>query len=101
MDKKLMRQVFIGQLENLVYEKQLDPQTMVKIIESFDSVVRDRESGITDVLTNKIRNWENTMDGDDKSLYTLGLRHAIDAIKGLEPTNFKEYKPIEEEDFRS
>jgi len=101
MDKKLMRQFFIGQLENLVYEKQLDPQTMVKIIESFDSVVRDRESGITDVLTNKIRNWENTMDGDDKSLYTLGLRHAIDAIKGLEPTNFKEYKPIEEEDFRS
>jgi hypothetical protein len=74
---------------------------MVKIIESFDSVVRDRESGITDVLTNKIRNWESTMEGDDKSLYTLGLRHAIDAIKGLEPTNFKEYKPIEEEDFRS
>ena len=101
MDKKLMRQAFIGQLENLVYEKQLDPQTMVKIIGSFDSVVRDRESGITDVLTNKIRNWESTMEGDDKSLYTLGLRHAIDAIKGLEPTNFKEYKPIEEEDFRS
>ena len=101
MDKKLMRQAFIGQLENLVYEKQLDPQTMVKIIGSFDSVVRDRELGITDVLTNKIRNWESTMEGDDKSLYTLGLRHAIDAIKGLEPTNFKEYKPIEEEDFRS
>jgi hypothetical protein len=74
---------------------------MVKIIGSFDSVVRDRELGITDVLTNKIRNWESTMEGDDKSLYTLGLRHAIDAIKGLEPTNFKEYKPIEEEDFRS
>jgi hypothetical protein len=101
MDKKLMRQAFIGQLENLVYEKQLDPQTMVKIIGSFDSIVRDRELGITDVLTNKIRNWESTMEGDDKSLYTLGLRHAIDAIKGLEPTNFKEYKPIEEEDFRS
>jgi len=101
VDKKFMRQAFIGHLENLVYEKQLDPQTMVKIIGSFDSVVRDRESGITDVLTNKIRNWESTMEGDDKSLYTLGLRHAIDAIKGLEPTNFKEYKPIEEEDFRS
>jgi hypothetical protein len=101
MDKKLMRQAFIGQLENLVYEKQLDPQTMVKIIGSFDSIVRDRELGITDVLTNKIRNWESTMEGDDKSLYTLGLRHAIDAIRGLEPTNFKEYKPIEEEDFRS
>ncbi len=100
MDKKLMRQAFIGQLENLVYEKQLDPQTMVKIIGSFDSVVRDRELGITDVLTNKIRNWESTMEGDDKSLYTLGLRHAIDAIRGLEPTNFKEYKPVEEEDFR-
>jgi hypothetical protein len=101
MDNKLMRQAFIGHLENLVYEKQLDPQTMVKIIESFDSVVRDRELSITDVLTNKIRNWEDTMEGDDKSLYTLGLRHAIDAIRGLQPTNSKEYKPIDEEDFRS
>jgi hypothetical protein len=41
------------------------------------------------------------MDGDDKSLYTLGLRHGVDAIRGLAPTNSKEYKPIDEEDFRS
>ena len=95
MDNKLMRQAFIGHLENLVYEKQLDPQVGLKIIEAFDSVIRDRDAGVIETLTSKIRNWENTMDGDDKSLYTLGLRHAIDAIRGLQPTNSKEYKPID------
>ena len=101
MDNKLMRQAFIGHLEILVYEKQLDPQVGLKIIEAFDSVIRDRDAGVIETLTSKIRNWESTMDGDDKSLYTLGLRHGVDAIRGLAPTNSKEYKPIDEEDFRA
>ena len=36
------------------------------------------------------------MGDEDKSLYTLGIRHSIDAIKGV-PQN--EYQPIGE-DFR-
>ena len=73
----------------------------MKIIEVFDLVIRDRDAVIIETLANKIRNWENTMDGDDKSLYTLGLRHGIDAIRGLTPSNSREYKPIDEEDFRA
>jgi hypothetical protein len=40
------------------------------------------------------------MGEDDKSLYTLGIRQAVDVLRGDSPTHAKEYKPLDEEDFR-
>jgi hypothetical protein len=41
---------------------------------------------IVDTLKEKIASWENGMGEDDKSLYSLGLRRAVDLIEESDPT---------------
>jgi hypothetical protein len=37
-------------------------------------------------LQDKIVDWETGMGEEDRTLYSLGLRHAIDLISGFNPT---------------
>lgn len=93
---KDVRKVYVDHLQSMVYWKTIDASVVPELIKFLDEVFDTWEKSIIKELGQKVLAWEAAMGDDDKSLYTLGIRHSIDAIKGL-PQN--EYQPIGE-DFR-
>ena len=93
---KDVRKVYVDHLQSMVYWKTIDASVVPELIKFLDEVFDTWEKSIIKELGQKVLAWEAAMGDDDKSLYTLGIRHSIDAIKGV-PQN--EYQPIGE-DFR-
>lgn len=58
-----------------------NPYTQVTLRE-----IDDHLAQVTGVIRSIVDEWESMMGEDDKSLYSLGLRHAIDIIYGRSPT---------------
>jgi hypothetical protein len=44
--------------------------------------IADWQNGVDGKIHELIKDWENRMP-DDKTLYSLGLRHALDLVRGL------------------
>jgi hypothetical protein len=86
---------------SLVGSGQISPDLATEIYAFYKSALSRREEYLVDGLAEKITKWETTMGDEDRSLYTLGMRHAIDFIRGIEPTVAKDYKPIGSEDYRN
>lgn len=84
---------------SLVGSGQVGPDLATEIFLFCKKLLEERDEYIVNGLGEKVAKWESAMGDDDKSLYSLGIRHAIDFVKGIEPTNAKEYKPMGE-DFR-
>jgi hypothetical protein len=93
---KDVRKVYVDHLQSMVYWKTIDASVVPELLKFLDEVFDTWEKSIIKELGQKVLAWESAMGDDDKSLYTLGIRHSIDAIKGV-PKN--EYQPIGE-DFR-
>ena len=93
---KNVRKVYVDHLQSMVYWKTIDASVVPELLKFLDEVFDTWEKSIIKELGQKVLAWEAAMGDEDKSLYTLGIRHSIDAIKGL-PQN--EYQPIGE-DFR-
>jgi hypothetical protein len=93
---KDIKKVIADNLQSMVYWKKIDASVVPELIGFLDEVFETWEKSIIKELGQKVLAWEVAMGDEDKSLYTLGIRHSIDAIKGL-PQN--EYQPIGE-DFR-
>jgi hypothetical protein len=93
---KDVRKVYVDHLQSMVYWKTIDASVVPELIKFLDEVFDTWEKSIIKELGQKVLAWEAAMGDEDKSLYTLGIRHSIDAIKGV-PQN--EYQPIGE-DFR-
>ena len=97
MDKdRNFRKMYAEHLQSMVYSKTVDASAVPELIKFIDEAFTNWEKSLVDELGQKAKAWETAMGDDDKSLYTLGIRHSIDAIKGV-PKN--EYQPIGE-DFR-
>jgi hypothetical protein len=93
---KDIKKVVADNLQSMVYWKKIDASVVPELIGFLDEVFDTWEKSIIKELGQKVLAWEAAMGDEDKSLYTLGIRHSIDAIKGL-PQN--KYQPIGE-DFR-
>ena len=93
---KDIKKVVADHLQSMVYWKNIDASAVPELIGFLDEVFETWEKSIIKELGQNVLAWEAAMGDDDKSLYTLGIRHSIDAIKGL-PQN--EYQTIGE-DFR-
>jgi hypothetical protein len=93
---KDVRKVYVDHLQSMVYWKTIDASVVPELLKFLDEVFDTWEKSIIKELGQKVLAWEAAMGDDDKSLYTLGIRHSIDAIKGV-PEN--QYQPIGE-DFR-
>jgi hypothetical protein len=50
--------------------------------EYLDFALSEREEQIIELLESMIKDWESNLGEDDKTLYSLGLRRAIDKIVG-------------------
>jgi hypothetical protein len=80
---KDIKKVVADHLQSMVYWKNIDASVVPELIGFLDEVFETWEKSIIKELGQKVLAWEAAMGDDDKSLYTLGIRHSIDAIKGL------------------
>jgi len=99
-NKKDLESEFMAYTSSLVGSGQITPDLATELFTVFKRITADRETYLVGGLTEKVLKWESVMGDEDKSLYTLGVRHAIDFIRGIEPTNAKQYKPMDD-DFRT
>jgi len=93
---KDIRKVVVDHLQSMVYWKNINASVVPELVGFLDEVLISWEKSLVDELSQKALAWETAMGDEDKSLYTLGIRHSIDVIKGV-PEN--EYQPMGE-DFR-
>ena len=97
MNKKEFRGAIVEHLQGLAYENKITPETITSILAHLDTAIENQERYLVSTLSEKIQSWETAMGEDDKSLYTLGMRHAIDFIRGSEPQKASEYQPLDDD----
>jgi hypothetical protein len=96
-----VRSTIVSHLEGMMADGTIKPEGVIGLTKFLDEIIDGINKDTIEILSKKIRDWEETMGDDDKSLYTLGLRQAVDTLRGLFPKHAREYKPLDEEDFRS
>jgi hypothetical protein len=94
------RYTIVAHLEALMRDGSIKPEVVPSLIRFIDNATNEKNEDLIKTLVQKIQDWEDTMGEDDKSLYTLGIRQAVDVLRGDSPTHAKEYRPLDEEDFR-
>lgn len=63
-----------------------DKLTVEQIAEAVVTPVNTYVESIENQLTDLIKDWEEKMSDDDRTLYSLGLRRALDIVRGESPT---------------
>lgn len=94
------RYTIVSHLEALMRDGSIKPEVVPSLIKFLDDATSENNEKLIKALVEKIKDWEEAMGEDDKSLYTLGIRQAVDVLRGDSPAHAKEYKPLDEEDFR-
>ncbi len=97
MNKKEFRSTIVDNLQNLTYENRITPEVLVEILEHLDRVFEEREQTLVKALSEKISSWEAIVGDEDKSLYTLGIRHAIDIIRESDPKKPSDYQTLDKD----
>lgn len=82
-------------LQNMVLNQHIKPEVVVLMLPDIEEMIVGRDKLLVDSLAGLVKEWEEAMGPDDKSLYSLGLRKAIDIIRN------EEHKPLGEKDYRN
>lgn len=78
---------FQKQLAPMVAEDILTSQAAHMMTAMVGDLLMDYADSLTDQIAEKYREWESRIGDDDPTLYTLGLRHAVDVITENDPTS--------------
>jgi len=92
------KQMVADHLQKMVANGKLHPDVVPELVVFIDESIHDWKQLVVQSLEEKVVNWEASMEKNDYSLYTLGLRHAIDEILGVKKGT---YKPLGETDMRN
>lgn len=84
-NSEMLRDKIIGTMKLLADENQW-PIKFEMVERLIGSAVNDWYSDIDQQLVNMVKEWEEKMGEDDKTLYTLGVRRALDLVRGEERT---------------
>jgi hypothetical protein len=71
---------FQKKLSSSVSEDVLSSQVLHLLTQMVAETLTEYANLVAEKLEEKYRHWEDVMDGEDTSLYTLGLRHARDIL---------------------
>jgi hypothetical protein len=71
---------FQKQLAPMVAEEIISPTASTMITQMVGDLLLDFANDAASQIEERYREWELVMDENDKTLYTLGLRHAKDMI---------------------
>ncbi len=78
--------------------REISPEAFQKLKDLVDeneqTLILDRVKK----LEQMVKDWEESMGDDDKTLYTLGLRRAIDVLVDNDPDILKRLPILEKED---
>jgi hypothetical protein len=69
------------ELRQNVQRGEMTPEALMAVARVIDSNIDGWIQAKTDVLTEMVQEWEETMGSDDKSFYSLGIRRAIDVVQ--------------------
>lgn len=91
-----MKELLRERLLALASTKEMTPEQFQKIYGIVIEIVDEwREAKISEV-EQMVKDWETTMTSDDKTLYSLGLRRAIDVFR--EESALNQLPVLEQED---
>lgn len=91
-----MKELLRERLLALASTKEMTPEQFQKIYGIVIEIVDEwREAKISEV-EQMVKDWETTMTSDDKTLYSLGLRRAIDVFR--EESALDQLPVLEQED---
>lgn len=85
-------------INSMIASNELSVETTAKLMRHISSGISEGTSQLKRELEDKIHLWDSMYGGNDKSLYTLGLRHAVDMINGEVATDKNGFndKPYED-----
>jgi len=87
IDKNFQETIF-NALATLLAQNKFDTDTQLDIYLTIKRAVLDMQEAQVEKIKAKIEQWESMYEGADTSLYTLGLRHAIDILTNQTATDF-------------
>jgi len=94
MNRTELKQKIAEHLTGLIMDGSIKPDNVPDLISFIEQTITERETYLVAKLAELVEHWETSMGEEDKSLYTLGIRRAIDVVRETE------YKPINGEDHR-
>ncbi len=86
LDKTFQETVF-NTLATLLAQNRFDTDTQLDIYLAMKKAAMDLQESQIQKLKEKIEHWESMYGEADTSLYTLGLRHALDILTGETATD--------------
>ena len=82
-NEEMLKDKIIGTM-SLLADKNDWPIKFEMLEKLVSTAVHDWYSDIVQQLVSMIKEWEEKMGDDDKTLYTLGVRRALDIVRGEE-----------------
>jgi hypothetical protein len=79
LDKNFQETIF-NTLATLLAQNKFDTDTQLDIYLAMKKAALDMQESKADLIRAKIAEWDSMYGEADNSLYTLGLRHALDII---------------------
>lgn len=77
-----MKDLLRERLMALASTKEVTPEQFQKIFLIVSETVEEWKLEKIAELENMVREWESSMGADDKTFYSLGIRRAIDVVRG-------------------
>jgi hypothetical protein len=84
------------QLQQVVHRGQMTPEALMAVSQVVETNTNNWVDSKVQKLEEMIREWEATMDESEKTLYSLGLRRAVDVIR--EQTAYSQLPILEKPD---
>jgi hypothetical protein len=69
------------QLQQVVQRGQMTPEAFLTVSQVVETNTNNWIESKVQKLEEMIREWETSMDDSDKTLYSLGLRRAVDVVR--------------------
>jgi hypothetical protein len=86
----------VEQLRQLAQRGEMTPEALMKVHEVIQNSVDNWIELKVSTLEDMIKEWELVMDSGDNSLYSLGLRRAVDVVR--EQTAYSQLPILEKPD---
>jgi hypothetical protein len=86
----------VEQLRQLAQRGEMTPEALMKVHEVIQTCVDSWIETKVNTLEDMIKEWELVMDSGDNSLYSLGLRRAVDVVR--EQTAYSQLPILEKPD---
>ena len=81
LDDKILDPI-VQAINSMIANNEMTVETSTRLMAHINSGISEGMNQLKRELNDKIHIWESMYGGQDKSLYTLGLRHALDLVSG-------------------